>query len=330
MYLSMLLLLMLMTVTAVYAQPEHRVIHTQCNQLKLQFQAKYKNGTEQDQFAFTVDLGSPNEEIFQGFFEYDKGNRTEVSFAFSVKALYEIDVEAYKGNSDNIISKWPSEDNVEWQNWANNSRMVNSVDVLSYSSTTRDGLFTLILSISSQEVLSGKTKLDPNDIKMDFKINYFPYTRNNTRLALWSHTNSQTQSKNNGQGTVAEGMLFFSNPHGAPGGVFSWNSVANTSSVVSNTTVTQAIPVIAWSDSVRGPVSDIFFSFSTDRATRASIFWDPRIGLDYETPFCIGALCGDYAVAVLSLVGAAAIVLLVGTVVYTTKRRRYSEYKVIQ
>lgn len=60
----------------------------------------------------------------------------------------------------------------------------------------------------------GGARFDPNSIKMDFKINNFPYSRNNTRLAMETHINSQTESIEGGQNSIQQRNVVFINHNG--------------------------------------------------------------------------------------------------------------------
>jgi len=330
MHHTVVLVALLLVLVHTMEVPSQRNIQVQLNEQQLQIQATSQNITIQDAYQFNVNLGENTEDILRVFFQYQREkNQTQIQFTLDIKSLFEIDLSStsyYQGDTKTIISSWPQNGtSVAWKNWVDESKEVNGIHIYSYSATTRDGLFTVRVLVTPTGTDWNNVALDPNNVKMDFEIHNYKYSRNNTRLVMQSHISSQTQSENTGENAANNGLLAFGKP-GTPMGVFSWEGLVNTT--------TETVPVTAWSPSAAvGTQFDLFFTFITAAPVQPmDLVWDPRVGVDYGSiEFCMGKLCGGNAFVTIaaSVVGAVILVSLI-TVIMLRRRNRDNSYQEIE
>jgi len=307
--------------------PHHRDIIVSVNKQQLQFQANYRDPSYQDSFQFKMDLARMDEQVLRGYFQYQSlaPNQTQLQFDFAVKSLLEINTtttEYFRGDNSTLLSRWPKGlTGVEFSNWIDESILINGTKVYRYAATTNDGHFTIRVSISDVPVHLPVVHVGPNDVKIDFVVNKFPYTLNTSRIAMQTHINSLTQSMNTPSQAILTNNLIFSGHPGFPFGSFSWENKANAT--------TEDVSIIAWSPQTRVDKHfDLFFTFLTSKKVPqpAILTWDPRIGLDYRKGegFCIGRVCGIGAYFVIIGIIIAAL-LLVGLIVMgiVSRRRGY-------
>lgn len=111
-------------------------------------------------------------------------------------------------------------------------------------------------------------------------------------------------------------------------GVFSWvpTAVARNSleEAGSDIDVTAYVPT---GDDKGGKEYTLYFSFMTPESALhpANIFWDPRLGLDYDESdgFCIGSLCGGAAIGLIAGIAIVAILVVLGVAVALRRRSGY-------
>lgn len=324
MALQLVLFLSLVLFVASNTPPRHRDISVNVVKQRLQFRASYQDRHYHDSFTFNMNLARARDQILRGYFEYvTQGrttNQTQLQFDFTVQRLLEINTtreEYYKGDESSIVSYWPKvSSGIDFANWKDESLLINGTRVYRYSATTTDGTFTIRVSISNRVERVIGVPIGPNDVKMDFLVNRFPYLNRTTRVALETHIKSKTKSMSSPSSSILSNSVVFTGRSGFPFGLFSWADKANTT--------TEQVDVMAWSpQTIIEDHYDIFFTFMTTVPQPTFLIWDPRIGLDYikGEEFCIGRVCGVGAYFVIVAIIVAAL-LLVTLVAIAISRRR--------
>jgi hypothetical protein len=260
------------------------------------------------------------QEIEQGDTETETETEYEVTFDRLIE--YEkangANTEAYEWGSDTIVQT------IALDSWSDFSNVVESEDgvvsTFSVSSTNRLAIFSFHISRAADGA-----EISANKMKIDFELINFPWSQDNTYVALISDIESQREVEievdddpdtpdSESSRTATDVFISFQDATSTVGfvpfGEYTWAETAEVLNATSNatdtnTTVTldsQEIQVVATSSS--DPTSnEIAFSFIGDAArSAADIFWDPEAGISYSQSASIRAVASATCtiVAVLS------------------------------
>eukprot|EP01126_Amoeba_proteus_P043232 TRINITY_DN4735_c0_g1_i11.p1 TRINITY_DN4735_c0_g1~~TRINITY_DN4735_c0_g1_i11.p1 ORF type:complete len:197 (+),score=31.40 TRINITY_DN4735_c0_g1_i11:509-1099(+) len=177
-------------------------------------------------------------------------------------------------------------------------------------------------------------KLYPNTVKIDIKIQNYPFHFNHTRLCLLAEIESTQElvlyAKNE---KIKKNKITFTNQSEVITGSFNWHPRAR--SITSHEKM-ETIPVFAWyplDQPQNEKMKLLGFSFLSPFSKRfQSTLWTFRMGLDIRDDmvdlgndpgevFCIRNLCGRAAIGITCFV-VFALVMLIGLNVYVAFKRR--------
>ncbi len=252
---------------------------------KLEITSKYK---------YEAEDGKEIEEKFEIEFEID--DEPEIEFEYKtesdsseVKLKYKVEFEEIIEYLENgttpgyqhgeELSSYELDDH-DWSDMVEEIQGTGVDAIYIYNASTVDGVFTLIMKISaSLFTLENNATLTPNSLKIDIVISDFPYTRDDTSLAL--KTKIKSKSEQEFESDTDEEESGFGDDEsqiglGANGtkGFFSWAEKALADSVeidVLSSSLSDS------SDEDGEDSKKMYFSFVTINANE--IVWDPKVGI---------------------------------------------------
>jgi hypothetical protein len=208
---------------------------------------------------------------------------------------------AYEWDRDTILQEIPL---ASWQNF---SSVVEQDSLSKFSIATQDNTTTFIFTIARGET----DNITANKMKIDFKLTNFPWTADDTYVALLCTVESKKGRKVGLKVIDDSGIEAGPSPPRpttsrktkdvkinfadaldttsvTPFGAFEWADTAEVTDLT--TTESTTIEVVATSPASELS-NDIAFSFVGSVAHRAAdIFWDPTTGVAYESGSGAGAL----------------------------------------
>jgi hypothetical protein len=194
---------------------------------------------------------------------------------------------AYEWDRDTILQEIPL---ASWQNF---SSVVEQDSLSKFSIATQDNTTTFIFTIARGET----DNITANKMKIDFQLTNFPWTADDTYVALLCTVESNTGRKvglkviddtppgpTKSRKTKDVKINFadaLDTTSVTPFGAFEWADTAEVTDLT--TTESTTIEVVATSPASELS-NDIAFSFVGSVAHRAAdIFWDPTTGVAYES-----------------------------------------------
>lgn len=299
-----------------------------------------RNTKFQDQFNCMVSLSNLSRIMTTEFYYSSRAGSNETEMEFKLELLRVVEFHSsdvnmiYEGNVSTIASFWPPEGKLDWTKWASSEYSANGVMHRAWETSSGDGILTFRVHISILVANETSAKFDPNSVKIDIKINQYPYTSpGNTRLALEAKISSKTKTKALpcARCRVAVDKLSFEDDAGLPMGIIKWKPTSFVNNV-------STIPIAAFladeSHHHRANIA-MYYNFMTfsDAIHSRSLLWETSLGIEYSrTPgFCLGALCGAGAIAVLVLFGLIGAFLVVSAIygTYTMLYKKKNEYEEI-
>lgn len=255
---------------------------------EFEFQSQSKNAGAQDQIQlhFKVADGSPQIKIEYSF-ENDS-THVESSFRLQLYSIVEYKDNGTQGNGyqngvDTLVGNESSYGlaDQQWNNFEYAQSDVNGYTLYTVTASTADGVVKLVLKLSNGIVDVNSTTLVPDSLKFDFEVHNFPYTANDSSLALVTKIKSESQQEVQNDTTHEKAGFSTNEAEVNFGGnaFFSWvqNALADgtsvpvvTSSLVNNDN--QETDLSSGEHSSR-----MSFAFITTNAK--DIVWDPEVGV---------------------------------------------------
>jgi hypothetical protein len=227
---------------------------------------------------------------------------------------------AYEWDLDTIVQELPLD------NWQDFSAIVDEGSLSRFSIASEDNTTTFFFTIARDD--SGN--VTANKMKIDFELTDFPWTADDTFVALLCTVESGREVKlevNDDSGSGTEGTpstttsrktkdvkISFADAvdtiNFTPLGEFEWADTAEVIGNSTNTTTTESSTIQVVATSPADETSDaIAFSFVGSVAHRAAdIYWDPSVGVAYEAGSSSAAASGTgSSAAAFSLMGVASL-----------------------
>ncbi|MHA2089719.1 MAG: hypothetical protein ACW98K_02570 [Candidatus Kariarchaeaceae archaeon] len=254
---------------------------------KIEIKSELESGDNKDKFEVEFDVGSSDEAEFDLRY-YTETSAAETKLRYRVKFEGIIEFrENVTGNSTQFDGYQKGEEvsfyEIGKTGWNDLAYSLNSAGMYTITAKTSDNVFTLTMFIAESVVHLENNSFTPNSVKIDIGITNFPYSENNTSLAIQTQVKSEAEQsirsetedeENDFAEEESEIRLKSSNAEG----YFSWVEYANADSL--------QVPVLASSladstddeDLEPGESSSrIYFSFAVSDAN--DIVWDPKIGV---------------------------------------------------
>jgi hypothetical protein len=223
---------------------------------------------------------------FDRVIEYRKAD-----VAFSDTGSSDADM-AYEWDRDTIVQEWPLD------NWQNFSAIDDQGSLSRFSVASQDNIATFIFTIARDD--SGN--ITANKMKIDFELTDFPWTADDTFVALLCTVESGREVKveltddsdNEGAPSIITSRkakdvkISFADVvdtiNFTPLGEFEWADTAEVIGTSADVTTTDSSTIQVVATSPASESSDaIAFSFVGSVAHRAAdIYWDPSVGVAYE------------------------------------------------
>ncbi|MHA2502426.1 MAG: hypothetical protein ACXAE3_06145 [Candidatus Kariarchaeaceae archaeon] len=245
-----------------------------------------KNGSVKDKFEVEFDVQSDNAAELE--FEYTKAFETN-STSNETELGYEVKFDEIIEFVDTGVPGYENETEVQVYEIGNVGWLpleVHYNETLGFvmvNATSADGVFSLIMRLSSSFLTENNVTIVPNSLKIDVIINNFDYQGNDTKLAVKSHikTESELSIENESEDEV-EGFANNETQVGISAanatGFFSWSEIAMMDGVI----VDVLSSTIADSSDEEGETSSkMYFTFNSTVAAE-SIVWDPKMGVVSE------------------------------------------------
>ncbi|RMG21782.1 MAG: hypothetical protein D6732_26870 [Methanobacteriota archaeon] len=242
-----------------------------------------KNGTTKDVFEVEFDVQSDNAAEIKFKFSNSvainssANNESELSYKVKFDKIVEFIDSGEPGYQNETIVSFYEIGNAGW-----NDLQVHYNTTLGYlqiNATTQDGLFTLVMMLTSGFLNRDNVTITPNSLKIDVYINNYNLTSSDTKLAIKTHIKTEAQLQIE-QESEEELEGFASNETQVEismantTGYFSWAEFAEA--------MGSSIDVIAStlenSTDEEGETSQKTY-FTFDAVNVSSIYWDPKMGV---------------------------------------------------
>ena len=266
-----------------------RQVQVEQNSNQWKVESELKNGNQKDHIQAEFQIGDGKPEVKFEYKSEANSTETEMKYRVNFNQLVEFNNDAvagYQKGNDTVVSKYDLS-KVDWNPIAYTTEDNNGVTTHIASATTADGVFTLILRISTGFTNINNTIVTPNAIKIDIVINGFDYQGNDTYLSLQTDIKTQSETsvsqhsddEKNGFATNEEQVSVGS---GSTNGFFSWVKTAKADGVMVNIIPSNLTKVSSGEedgDLESGEQQKIMY-FTFDAVTPQRIDWDPKVGVD--------------------------------------------------
>jgi len=271
---------------------QNRYMQMICYKNKTHIRSEWQHNKSSDAFEVSFIVEEAPKLIFDYISDTNK-SEIDLRFIISINKIFE-----YHDINEN--GRYNKNDIIETSYLLNNTNFTdieysyeNSSDgeeITLISATTEDGIFTIILYLSGNFSQLNNQTLSPSEIKMDFIINNYPFSYNNTLIAIevdleTKHETSieivtfdekQGYSKNESEINISS---FNYN------GFFSWADyvfVDNKLNIVNVTVISDKEETIIGNITVLSHIRQIYFSYPQGK----NITHDPKAGvvsISYES-----------------------------------------------
>lgn len=265
-----------------------REVQIEADDEKIKIESQLKNGENKDKLTIEFEATSEEPEIE---FRYKKeSNSLESDLRYKIKFEQIIEYldngtvgNGYQAGEEVSFYRL---DKVEWNAIVQSVETVGLDEINVFSVSTMDGVFTLVMKISSSIINLENTTFTPNSLKIDVEFRDFPYQGNNTSLALESKVKSvskqevkhETEEELSGLGNNETQVSIGTNGEG----FFSWAEYALADGVNIDVLSSSLTDSTNEEDDLEvGENSGkLYFSFIV--ANASEIIWDPKVGVVSE------------------------------------------------
>lgn len=253
-------------------------------------ESELKNQEQKDKFEAEFKIGGGDEpELELKYATEASSTETEMKYRVNFDQLIEFTddgIAGYQDGNDTMVSSYEL-DKAEWNVIAYSTDTLNGSNVYTATATTADGIFTLVLKLSTGITKMNSTIVTPNAIKIDVIINGYNYQGNNTYLTLQtdikteSETEFEEQSDDEEHGFAQdESQIKVSNLNAT--GFFSWVKTAQADGLTVDVISSYLNSIDDHDDDIEeGERHDIIF-FTFDAQNPDKIVWDPKIGVSND------------------------------------------------
>lgn len=265
-----------------------REVQVEADDEKVKIESELKNGENKDKLEIEFEATSEEPEIE---FRY-KTETTSTESDLRYKIKFEQIIEYLDngtvgdGYQDGEEVSFYRLDGVEWTAIAQSVETVGTDEINVFSVSTVDGVFTLIMKISSSIIELENTTFTPNSLKIDVEFRNFPYAENDTSLALETKVKSvaktevelETEEETAGFGANETQVAIGTNGEG----FFSWAEWAMADGAEIDVLSSNLSDSSSEDDDLEVGESSgkIYFSFIATGVDE--IIWDPKVGVVSE------------------------------------------------
>ncbi len=250
---------------------------------KFKSKSTLKNGTTKDVFEVEFDVQSDNAAEIKFKFSNSvainasANNESELSYKVKFDEIVEfIDTGDLGYQNESILSSYE----IGNAGWEDLQVLYNAtIGLLEINATTQDGLFTLVMMLSSGFLNRDNVTITPNSLKIDVFINNYNLTSSESKLALKTHIKTEAQlqveqeSEEELEGFASnETQVEISMANAT--GYFSWAEFAE----AMGSTVDVIASTLENSTDEEGETSQRTY-FTFDAVNTSSIYWDPKMGV---------------------------------------------------
>ena len=264
-------------------QINYRTIDFQVESNQIEIHSIRSTEDHKDQIEISIKLDEDGLGIqfnYESDYRENSGGSEEGESQLQFSVIFKEIIEYTDMDGNNIYS--PSKDQIEQEyelkdfNTPNYtiSQLNSDRNLYTFNISTSDGIFRAYLYIAEEFTSINNTILTPTEMKLRVEILNFNYTKNGTRLALYTQLKSENQYEEQDE-TEDEREDYSENETGiettsssAYTGFFSWENTAN----IDGTTK----PVLASNVETDEEYQKIYFNY--ENGTR--IFHDPKIGIE--------------------------------------------------